>query len=557
MSVIPSDMHPGTWQVPECPLLIEYSPAILDEIRLAVVDAFFSLPRGGAEVGGVLFGSHDGRRVRITAFRPMDCEHAMGPTFVLSEKDQARLRAQLEASRKDPLLGDLEIVGWYHSHTRSDIFLSQLDLEIYSQFFPKPWQVALVMRPAGMKPLRAGFFFRDAHGEIHSAASYHEFIVGAGDMSVHAGNGSPAEAAAPRPKPKLPADPLKVPSNGDSTARVVESAPLPIPANPAAETRPAEFVPPAFMILPERRPVRAGPWLALLLLAGAGATAYFTSDYWMKALYVKPAYLHLQALDHDGQLRIQWDGAPLAAGNVQSGSLEIVDGAHATTIPLDGAKLRAGSYQYERRTGIVEAHLSVRTGQEPPLEEFTTFYGQPPKASSSPDPTQQNQAPDPAAVADDLKKPEPRSTDLTRKEMRRELERKQLENQVAAANPAAPQPAQPSLSGRWVYSPASKSGSPYPPESATLGLAEAQGHVRGIFAGRYKVPKNKKMKSRVEFNFGGPLSAGLSRFTFTAADGTKGEIQLIRLPGKQDAIEVVWYSEREKLTFDDVFFRVP
>ena len=70
MTETPSDMSPGTWQVPECPLLIEYSPAVLDEIRLVMLDAFFSLPRGGAEIGGVLFGSHDDHRVRISAVRP-------------------------------------------------------------------------------------------------------------------------------------------------------------------------------------------------------------------------------------------------------------------------------------------------------------------------------------------------------------------------------------------------------------------------------------------------------------------------------------------------------
>jgi hypothetical protein len=37
----------------------------------------------------------------------------------------------------------------------------------------------------------------------------------------------------------------------------------------------------------------------------------------------------------------------------------------------------------------------------------------------------------------------------------------------------------------------------------------------------------------------------------------KGDLEIIRLPGKQDAIEVVWTSPQDKLTFDDIFFRVP
>jgi hypothetical protein len=129
------------------------------------------------------------------------------------------------------------------------------------------------------------------------------------------------------------------------------------------------------------------------------------------------------------------------------------------------------------------------------------------------------------------------------------------------SKPAAPAPqpvrTEPSLSGRWVYSPASKSGSAYPPESVTLMLAEAYNQVNGTFAGRYKVPKNGKLNPKVNFSFEGPLRPGSSKFSFTAPDGMKGEIELIRLPGKQNAIEVVWYSERDKLTFDDIFFRAP
>ena len=40
----------ATWTVEECDFTIEYSLRVMDDIRLAVVDAFFSLPRGGAGV---------------------------------------------------------------------------------------------------------------------------------------------------------------------------------------------------------------------------------------------------------------------------------------------------------------------------------------------------------------------------------------------------------------------------------------------------------------------------------------------------------------------------
>ena len=65
-------------------------------------------------------------------------------------------------------------MGWYHSHTRSEIFLSDADLEIHRRFFPEPWQVALVMKPHTFQPTRIGFFFREADGSVQAERSYRE-----------------------------------------------------------------------------------------------------------------------------------------------------------------------------------------------------------------------------------------------------------------------------------------------------------------------------------------------------------------------------------------------
>jgi hypothetical protein len=77
---------------PQCPFAIDYAPQTLDDIRLAVVDAFFSLPRGGAEIGGLLMGTSRKGLITITAYAPLECEHAHGPSFTLSANDEARLK---------------------------------------------------------------------------------------------------------------------------------------------------------------------------------------------------------------------------------------------------------------------------------------------------------------------------------------------------------------------------------------------------------------------------------------------------------------------------------
>jgi proteasome lid subunit RPN8/RPN11 len=163
----------GYWATPQCPFAVEYSPRVLDDIRLAVIDAFFSLPRGGAEIGGILLGRYEDGRLIIRDHAPLDCEHAFGPSFTLSPRDEAKLADLLaEARGNSP---EAQPVGWYHSHTRSDIFLSETDLTLHKKFFAEPWQVALVLKPHTFHPTRGGFFFREVDGSIHATASYQEF----------------------------------------------------------------------------------------------------------------------------------------------------------------------------------------------------------------------------------------------------------------------------------------------------------------------------------------------------------------------------------------------
>jgi proteasome lid subunit RPN8/RPN11 len=61
------------------------------------------------------------------------------------------------------------IVGWYHTHPRMGIFLSHYDTWLHKNFFPEPWQVALVVEPH--KSL-GGFFVRRADGALDPSRYY-------------------------------------------------------------------------------------------------------------------------------------------------------------------------------------------------------------------------------------------------------------------------------------------------------------------------------------------------------------------------------------------------
>lgn len=336
MGLRPADFETSTWEVKGHRLRIEYSLAVLEQIRCAVVDAFYALPRGGIEVGGVLFGTREDSLVRISAFRALPCEHAMGPAFVLSEKDEAALRALLQAPENDRSLEGLLPVGWYHSHTRSEVTVSEQDLAVYDRYFPEPWQVTLVLRPCQTGAMRAGFFFREADGTVRTESSHREFVLLPGSRAGAGASEAGSEVlTAPGP-------------NG---------APAASRAVPAAATG--------------RAPIWS--WLAaaaVLAFVGIGLAARLF-------VHQPAAPLSLRALDVDGQLVITWDRGAEPVLEARKGALDIVDGTRKTHFELGPERLHRGSFVYARQAERVDLRLSVQREGSEPADEVLTFLGRP------------------------------------------------------------------------------------------------------------------------------------------------------------------------------------
>src|SRR5262249_38252679 len=165
------------WTVAECPFSIEFSAGLMNQLRMAAMQALFAIRRGGVEIGGVLFGSFEGDRVILQAFRLLDCEHASGPSFILSDSDEARLDELVASAATDPELAGLAPGGWFRSRTRSAISLSEADVSIFDRYFPYLRQVVLVLRPDATGITRAGFFFREEDGSLRAESSYCEFMA--------------------------------------------------------------------------------------------------------------------------------------------------------------------------------------------------------------------------------------------------------------------------------------------------------------------------------------------------------------------------------------------
>lgn len=419
----------ASWSAPECRFTVEYAAGVLDDIRLAVVDAFFSLPRGGAEIGGLLLGEFGGSVVRINGYAAIDCEHATGPSFTLSDKDRARFAEQVAGAWANP--PDQQPVGWYHSHTRSEIFLSEADQAVHREFFPEPWQTALVLRPHTFQPTRAGFFFREPDGTFRGERSYCEIALQ--PLPVQQIPTGPAPAGEP-PEGRV-REPLAA-SGGPVitvTASPVAEAPReeprvgePPPASPPPAGALPEPVPPPRFLEIREPPSRRRFWLlgtAVLAMAGVAA-AYQTRGFWMPRAAVlfaggsrpQPLSLGLNAIDFAGQLQIRWDRNSPAARNGVSGALRIEDGPAPQVIPLDAAHLKAGVFTYARQAEKVDIALTVRQPDGREAREATSFLGRlPAQLPFSESPEARKQREDIAKEAAKLKSDLNAQTERTRK----------------------------------------------------------------------------------------------------------------------------------------------
>jgi proteasome lid subunit RPN8/RPN11 len=109
------------------------------------------------EVGGILIGQWclDDKREQFVVV-----EHALparytrqGSVYLTFTQDSlVDIHDQIDTNYKGQ-----KIVGWYHTHPSMGVFLSHYDTWLHNNFFPEPWQVALVVEPVSAT---GGFFVR-------------------------------------------------------------------------------------------------------------------------------------------------------------------------------------------------------------------------------------------------------------------------------------------------------------------------------------------------------------------------------------------------------------
>ncbi len=313
----------------------------MTKLRRRAVEAFHSLPHGGLEIGGILFGrvypnARSPLRVELAAERPIECAHAGGPAFVLAAEEFAAIAAQLERTRLDPELSALSVVGFWVSHSRAPMALSPDDLDLYQRIFPQGWQIVLVLKPQPGGTTRAGFFFR-AGGRIAPHDPQSDFFA---DGHAPTAPPAPDEAGAATGERYQPV--ARKRADDGATGLPVE-----IPAE-----RPRE----SYKLTSNR----GAALLALFLALGAGL-GYYLHDYLQPSVAVKghDPDVDLEVFPAGSELLVHWNARSRDVEDARHGELTLRDGNQVSSFPLDAALLQRGFLRYSPRGRNVSATLKL------------------------------------------------------------------------------------------------------------------------------------------------------------------------------------------------------
>ena len=348
----------------------------MEELRLAAVDGFHRLAHGGVEIGGVLFGVYDPDGVKILAHRELACEYVFGPSFTLSENDRRALEALMASPGSDSQLSGMQPVGWYQSHTRSEILLAEDELQFYQQYFPEIGQIALVLRPHRFDPVRAGFFHREPDGSVQAAASRLEFYIEPAAVKPVPRLPEDRAPVERQPPPAVPTEPHQEPEAAKPATRLaevhapVERQPQPPAVLPEPHQEP-ELPPAPAAPAVSRNSRRRWSWSAAAIVAALAAFLLWN-------VRSRPAKdLSLRVVDVGGQLRIDWNHSSRVIQHGESGAIEIVDGSSKVYNELSKEDLRSGSVTYLRTTGHVQVSLAVRGADQGTQTEIIRFSAPP------------------------------------------------------------------------------------------------------------------------------------------------------------------------------------
>lgn len=341
------------WRHPDRGLTICLNPETIDRLQcesLANVDRL----EPGCEISGILLGRRQAhgqdKTVIVTGYRGVASIEQPGSQS--APYKTAAFEAVLRAINSSDRSGASSIVGFYRSHNRNGLYLSDDDLTLIQTYFSDPDTIVLIIKTLTIGACTAGFFFRDERGLLQS-----EF-----------------------PQVELPLSPVE-----GVTHRRAKSSPAATPVVPIRAYLHAEpDMQPVAALTAAGRPSSTGrnrlqPWAMYIgsaLFAGALGVWYGLT---LRSPLHKDAPAQATAapvhamLNLDvrqtaaGHVELSWDRQRPEITAAHGGSLLIRDGDERERVELKAEHLRSGAIAYSPTTADVDFRLELQRNGSPPL----------------------------------------------------------------------------------------------------------------------------------------------------------------------------------------------
>ena len=340
------------WRSDDGSALVSIPVGVVDRIAGHITEAYKSIPRRGAEAGGLLIGGvrlGTVTEIFITGFEPVACDYLYGPSFILSDASQAEFRA---AMTRHPAG---EILGYYRSHTRTGFGVEASDRELVARVFPGLAGLILLIKPLSVMSLAGNYFFFE-RGSLEMRAVGREFpFTGT----------TPGGAPLSRPEREMVR-----PAKTDPPKPIQASLELAPPSSDKKDESPPsveEFAP---VEPPEAKQRRSLQWeivAAGLMIAAALALLWWqyrgdngdNSAQGSHATASRVASLGLAVQPGEGGWRITWNPKSPAARDALRGVLNVAEVDSQERIPLDVQQIHDGAATYRPVGDDIEFRLEL------------------------------------------------------------------------------------------------------------------------------------------------------------------------------------------------------
>jgi len=359
----------------------------VDQIGVAVMLGFGALRKRGAEAGGLLLGTvqRGGKTVvRVEKFVAVHCSHLYGPSYVLSEDDLLGMD-RLAASYSADSGSLLRVVGFFRSHTREPLQLTEADLALLDAQFPNPEDICLLVKPFPTRPSEAifltrqggafsvepqteTFVFRRKEMQLPPAPRRERSVSHGPGEALAEGIGLEAAGFAPEAAREMSRTRMGRPRLGreDRQSEAARQPELEAEA-PGGITRLALDVQGELQSDVRKAPVRRYRWVWLwlsfvfLLLGGfIGGALTLTTMVVRSEVRSRDTYSTGLTVERAGEkIRLKWNpGLPVVQRALRA-ELAIEEGGATKTEPLSTSDLAHGGIVYRGAAGRVIFHLTL------------------------------------------------------------------------------------------------------------------------------------------------------------------------------------------------------